>query len=140
MKRSRRQNRRGFTLTEVLLVMAILVMIGGLAVVGFLQAQNRATRDAARSEINTMKSACTQYRLQLNRFPSKLDDLFTPPQGVTPSQWGGPYLTSGSKFDPWGNEYRYEFNEQTLEVRITSAGPDGIPGNEDDIPAPTEQQ
>lgn len=138
-KRSFRNSRRrkGFTLTEVLLVLAILVMIGGMAVVGFMQAQGRATRNIVLTEIKTIESACTQYKLQLNRYPAKLDDLYTLPQGVSQAQWGGPYLTEGNGKDPWGNPYQYSADELTHVVKISSAGPDGQPGNADDVP---EQQ
>lgn len=133
MKKRQNRNRKGFTLTEVLLVMAILVMIGGMAVVGILQAQKRATRDAALTEIAAMETACTQFRLAMNRFPGKLDDLFSPPQGTSPSQWGGPYLTNGDKIDPWGSDYTYKANEETMEVMITSPGPDRQAGTDDDV-------
>ena len=133
MKKRYRKRRKGFTLTEVLLVMAILVMIAGMAVVAIFSAQKRASRSAALNEIATLENACTQYRLQLQRYPAKLQDLFTPPQGVDPTKWGGPYLDKGDTKDPWGNEYQYEANEQNDIVRISSAGPDGTPGNADDV-------
>ena len=137
MNKRRRNRRQGFTLTEILLVMAILVMVASMAVVGILSAQKRASRGAALTEIESMKTACTQFRLELNKFPDKLDDLFVPPQGVSQAQWGGPYLDKGDVLDPWGNRYQYSQNMQTDTVIITSAGPDGQPGNEDDVPGPS---
>ncbi|HMO15456.1 MAG TPA: type II secretion system protein GspG [Pirellulaceae bacterium] len=138
MPKSRRRNRKGFTLTEVLLVMAILVMIGGLATVAIFQAQNNATRNATISEINALKQACTRFRLQTNHFPNKLDDLVILPAGMTQAKWGGPHLDRrpGPILDPWGNPYRYERNEQTFQVNIWSTGPDGVP-SDDDVPTPS---
>jgi len=146
MKPKRRQHRRrgarrqGFTLTEVLLVMAILVMIASMATVAIFTANRRATRNAVLSEISTMENACTQFRLQLQRYPAKLEDLFTPPQGVSVDRWGGPYLDKGDIMDPWNNPYNYEANEGQDLVRISSAGPDGQPGTDDDIPNPNDQR
>lgn len=134
--RQRKLARRGFTLTEVLLVLAILVMIGGMAVVGIMQAQGRATRQAAQREIGQIESACTQFRIQMLRYPNTLEELYNLPNGVNQQQWGGPYLTKGNGNDPWGNPYQYAKDENTYVLQITSAGPDGQPGNSDDVPTP----
>lgn len=134
MRRNRqRRNRQGFTLLEILLVAAILVVIGSMATIGYLSMQRGATQRLAMNEIRTMENACIQYKINVGTFPAKLVDLYQQPTGLTKMQWGGPYLTNGDTKDPWGNDYEYVANNQDDRVQISSNGPDGQDGTEDDV-------
>lgn len=134
----RRSLRRGFTLLELMLVMAILVLMSSLAVVAVLNLQRNANSDAAMTQINTLKTACKMYKLNVGRFPASLNDLAVPPSGMTQQQWRGPYLDDGKvPVDPWGSEFQYSADESTDRVLITSKGADGQPGTPDDVPGPT---
>jgi general secretion pathway protein G len=75
------------------------------------------------------------YKLQVGRFPNTLDDLYTMPSGMTRAQWGGPYLEEQVKNDPWQRPYTYGADEINDRVTITSSGPDGQAGTQDDVPA-----
>ena len=134
--RQRLRNRRqGFTLLELLLVMAILVILASLSTVAVLSMQSSSQNKAAFAEINTLKTQCINFKLSTLAFPKKLDDLIVLPAGMTQANWGGPYLTGKSiPKDPWQNPYKYAAKDATDEVIITSAGKDGQHGTLDDIP------
>ena len=140
MTGSRVTNRRarraiGFTLIEVLLVLIILVIIGSLAVNVFTGTQDKASINAAKSNVSLIRGAIDRYRLDMNKYPTKLADLWEQPSDSTASdKWGGPYMEQ-LKADPWGNEYQYtaEGKKNTNKYDFWSNGPDGQSGSEDDI-------
>ena len=136
--RPTRSDRKGFTLMELLLVMAILVIMASMVTFAFLNIQKNAQSDACLSQINTLENACISYKLQVGRFPNSLDDLFTQPAGLSARQWRGPYLNEAVPNDPWGNPYNYGPDEANNRVFIASPGPDGQQGSADDVPEPPQ--
>ena len=135
--KTRQRNRAAFTLMELLLVMSILVIMGGMVSFAFLNIGKTATMDLTQQQINTIESACIQFRLKHQRFPNTLNELTNPPSGMTQRKWGGPFLDEAIPRDPWGGEYAYTRDERNNVVSIRSAGPDGQMNSEDDIPDPT---
>jgi general secretion pathway protein G len=133
--RSRRRNRRGFTLVEILLVAAILVVVASMATLGYTAMQKRATSSLCRNEIKVLETACTAFKVNHQRFPDTLDNVLRAPQGMTTNDWGGPYVKSPnmSLKDPWGQEYRYSRDDAADLVMISSSGPDRQWNTEDDI-------
>jgi len=126
----------GFTLLELLLVMAILVVLASLSGFAIIGMQKNALTKAAFIEIQALEKACTAYRLNVGTFPQKLDDLYTAPNGLSRTQWGGPFLEKEVKADPWQRAYTYSADEAQGRVVIRSSGPDGQAGTEDDVPDP----
>ena len=126
----------GFTLLELLLVMAILVVLASLSTFAILNLQKTSLQKTAFMEIETLKKACKMYRLTVGSFPQKLDDLHANPSGLSRTQWGGPYLEKSIQADPWQRAYTYSADELSGVVTIQSAGPDGQAGTEDDVPDP----
>ena len=137
MKRFRNRKNRGFTLLELMLVMAILVVLAGLTGFAVLGMQRTQYARAAAAEIRVIKDACIAFKLNVGRFPATLEELSTPPSGMTAVQWGGPYLEKPVSNDPWQRPYIYSADDSTDRVFVTSVGPDGQQGTEDDIPGPT---
>lgn len=134
-RRLRNRRRQGFTLLELLLVMAILVILASLSTVAVLSMQSNAQSKAAFTQISTLKTQCINFKLSTLSFPKKLDDLVRLPQGMTQANWGGPYLQDKNiPKDPWQNPYKYSAKDATDEVFITSAGKDGQHGTSDDVP------
>jgi general secretion pathway protein G len=133
----RRRRRRGFTLMEILLVLAILVVLGSMVTVGFVQMQKRAYIDSARTQISQLESAVNLYTLHVGMPPSTqegLEALLVPPAGISdPHKWSGPYLNRENlPIDPWNMPYQYE-QVDADRFRIWSSGPDRASGTEDDI-------
>lgn len=130
------RRRRGFTLMEILLVLAILVILGALVGVSYSQIRKNAMIDTAKTQISNLETAVKTYQIEVGTFPSMdagLDALFNPPADAPPGKWRGPYLDATQlPLDPWNNPYNYElFNSEQFE--ITSNGPDGQPGTDDDV-------
>jgi general secretion pathway protein G len=143
--RTRRPRRSGFTLMEVLLVLAILVILGSFVTVGYVRLQQNANRDAATSQIKLIESAVELYTLDVGAMPSATDGLQalrTQPSDLgNPAKWRGPYLNQEIPKDPWGGDYQYEQtqdNDGNPIARIWSNGPDGAPGGNDDIDPTTD--
>jgi general secretion pathway protein G len=134
-RNSRRASRAGFTLIEVLLVLIILVIIGSLAVNVFTGTQDRASVNAAKSNVSLVRGAIDRYRLDMNKYPTKLEDLWTKPSDTAVAdKWGGPYMEP-LKPDPWGAAYQYsaQGKKNTDKYDFWSNGPDGQNGTDDDI-------
>lgn len=137
----RMRRRRGFTLMEILLVLAILVILGALVGVGFSRVRQNALIDSAKAQISNLESAVKVYQIDVGRYPggdSGLEALLAPPSDAPQGKWRGPYLEGVTQLplDPWGNPYNYEiyqdnYNDEQFE--ISSSGPDQQPGTDDDV-------
>ena len=137
----RRDRRRGFTLLEILLALALLGLLAGVLITNtggiFGQGQEAAARIFVR---DTTKIGLTRYRLDLGDYPSTtegLSALVSPPANRA-DRWRGPYLDApGGKLpvDPWGEPYRYRYpgTKNKGGYDVYSTGPDKADGTEDDI-------
>jgi general secretion pathway protein G len=134
--RRRRTRRSGFTLMEVLLVLAILVILGSMVGVFFAGMQKQGYEKAAKSQIQSFEKLLDLYRLDVGTYPTTnqgLQAVRTQPTDLSrPEKWKGPYAQKDIPLDPWGNPYRYEFTGGTMP-RISSDGEDLQAGTEDDI-------
>ena len=141
MSHRRPRRHRGFTLMEVLLVLAILVILGSFVTVGYIRLQKNANIDAAKSQITMLEDAVQHYSLAVGTVPTTqqgLEALRAAPADLkNPAKWSGPYLEKELPLDPWGGQYQYE-QLNAEEFRIWSNGPDGTSGSEDDVT--TQQQ
>ena len=135
-ERNRRARRRAFTLVEVLLVLAILVMIGGIAATSVFRSFSKAKVNTAKATIEALESPIELFMIDIGQPPTTQQGLqalrTAPPDLPDPSAWNGPYLKKEVPKDPWGNDYIYEYLGNG-QYRITSAGPDGQVGTPDDI-------
>jgi general secretion pathway protein G len=133
-RRSRR--RRGFTLMEILLVLAILVVLASMVGVGYVKIQQGALKSAAQTQVGLLEDAAKLYALHIGSPPNTLDDLLVvPPDLANPAKWSGPYLEKRElPLDPWNQPYQYEIIDPAeATFRIWSNGPDQQPGSSDDI-------
>ncbi len=144
--------RHGFTLTELLIVMAILVLLVSMVGPRLLGSKKKADINATKTQIGMFQAALERYAIDVNRFPNTeegLDALVTEPgdsdRGDSDSEsssssstsWDGPYLKQNTlPNDPWGNSYGYEFppkHSKSEQPEIWSFGPDGEEDTDDDI-------
>lgn len=136
MSRRSPSRRRGFTLMEILLVLAILVILGSLVGFYFAGTQEDAMKSATRSQMGLLKTPLDQYRLHMNRYPNSLEELLQPPADGNAGNWQGPYLEQDQlPTDAWGNPFNYQpvqrNNRSTFE--IWSVGPDGVDNSGDEV-------
>ncbi len=148
MRNSKNCERRrgGFTLVEMLVVLAILVLLISMVGPRILGSKQKADISAAKTQIGMLMAALERYVLDMKTYPETdvgLSALTEDPssEDEKKSKWEGPYITKSSiPKDPWGNEYQYEFpgthsetSEKKKEPEIWSMGPDGQDNTEDDI-------
>ena len=120
---------RGFTLVELLLVLIILALIGGLVLPNIIGRAEGAKVKAASSQIDRLAMAVETYYMDTNNFPDDLDALVDDKGGV--AGWNGPYVKKSILKDPWGRDYVYQYPGERGQFDITSLGADGQPGGED---------
>jgi general secretion pathway protein G len=127
-----RSNRRsGFTLLELLLVLAILVVLGGIVLVNFGGAQDEANVKTTISQLNSLKQAVQFYQIRMNSLPKSLDELKDgPSDSAKKSKWTGPIIERIPE-DAWGNSINYTLKGNSYELR--SGGLDGQMNTDDDI-------
>ena len=153
MTRSMRKHaRQGFTLMEMLVVLAILVLLVAMVAPRVLGTQKKADINAAKTQVGLLKASLERYALDMKTFPATeqgLQALLEAPaeeggaamegegQATGTTNWDGPYLNSTElPRDPWGNDYQYEYppTHGTGDFPdIWSYGPDKEDGTEDDI-------
>ncbi len=119
---------RGFTLIEILVVMAIIGMLAVMVAPNIFRQQAGAMRDAALSQISSLETALDSFRLDMNQYPDSLSELMENESGS--ASWNGPYLRREIPADPWGNEYVYQSDGRNFT--LISYGADGVQGGEDD--------
>jgi len=119
---------KGFTLIEILVVMAIIAMLAVMVAPNIFNQQAGAQRDAALSQIAALEAALDTHRLDVGEYPDSLEGLRENNDGR--ASWNGPYLRREVPLDPWGFEYVYESNGRGFT--LLSYGPDGEVGGEGD--------
>lgn len=124
-----REMKQGFTLVELLLVVAILGILATVVVVNFTGKQVDAMIKATRGSIANIGVAVDLYEVDTGKLPSSLGNLIS---GSGEPNWNGPYLRGGLPADAWGTPFSYS-SQNTKSYEIRSAGPDAQTGNEDDI-------
>lgn len=118
---------RGFTLVELLVVVAILGILGTIAIQNVKAHIDKANETAARATVQTVNEAVTSYYIKNKKMPSSLAQLTEGNDDDPPILEGGDKAIN----DPWDNELRYE--QKGKRFVVISAGPDGEFGTEDDI-------
>ena len=130
MQRLKHRQYAGFTLVELLVVLAILGMLAALVGPQVLNQLGGAKSKSAGIQIRDFEQALELYKLDVGRFPRTeegLEALVDKPSSAT--GWNGPYLKKSTiPDDPWGNAYQYRYPGKNGGVDIVSMGADGRPG------------
>ena len=121
-----RAARAGFTLVELLLVVAILATLATVVAVKFSGQGEQARIAATRTSISAIKTAVEAYEIRMGKYPNSIDDL------TVGSDSAPALLDKGKINDSWGNPFEFR-KTGTYDFKIISAGPDGQIGSDDDI-------
>ena len=133
-----RASRRAFTLLEILVVLAIIGLLAGLAITNVGKIFGGAQHSTVKIFVSqSMKTSLTTYRIQMGDYPSTAEGLqaLVSAPGSKADRWHGPYIEGKMPKDPWGEDYQYAYpgakNKSSYD--LWSKGPDKQSGTEDDI-------
>ena len=127
-----RETEAGFTLLEILVVIAILGLLIGLVAPAVLRQLGGARTNIAKQSIERLSSVLDLYKLDTGSYPTTeqgLQALNVRPTGV--STWNGPYVKGDAvPMDAWNHPYSYRAPSQRSghDYDLCSAGPDANAG------------
>jgi len=132
---------RGFTLIEVMIVILIVLMLGGLVAWNLLGTKEEAKAGIVQIQMNTIKDALKQFRFVYDRYPTDEEGLKvlwdkTAMTDETEVKKWKPFLEKAVPKDDYGNEWGYRQksehgNEDMYD--LWSFGKDKQEGTDDDI-------
>ena len=133
----RRKDERGFTLTELMVVIFIIGLLATVVMMNVLPSQDKAMVTKARADIAVIESALEQYRLDNLAYPATGDGLnalvTAPPALAQPERYRRGGYIKRLPDDPWGRPYQYQApGADGKPFDIWSTGADGAPGGTGD--------
>lgn len=129
-QRNRLNGVKGFTLVELLVVMAIIAMLAALVGPKLFPKLGKGKQAAAKAQIELLGQALDQYRLDVGRYPTTQETLTSLVSSPGIDGWDGPYLKKALPADPWGRPYVYTCPGSYGEYDLVSHGRDGQTGGE----------
>jgi general secretion pathway protein G len=116
--------RAAFTLMEMLVVVAILVVLAGAAVPIYLNYLDNAKRDRVKADFKVLETAINTYYMNNEIYPQQLQALTLPDQNGHAA-----LLEPAALLDPWQHPYQFDgqLHPQTRRPHLISQGPPGGP-------------
>ncbi len=121
---STRQGQAGFSLIEILIVVALIALIAGMVANQVFGGQDRAKVKMAQSQIAALAGKVSEYENDTGNLPQRLDDLVSSSSNA--KGWLGPYSKESELKDPWNTPFEYSLSGRSFV--ITSYGADRKPG------------
>lgn len=137
LKQKLRKTQKGFTILEVMIVIAILGMMASLVVGNLMDSADEAKVQSTAIEIKNLESILDLYKLKAGQYPTTeqgLEALVSAPEiEPTPRNYPANGFLDELPQDKWGNDYQLINPGEMGKFDLFSVGPDGEAGTEDDI-------
>lgn len=119
-----RKNEKGFTLIELVVVIAIIGILAAVVAPQAFKAIDKSRVAAAESDLKAIKSAVINYYTDTSEWPETAEtqdeatNTFVTGNNL-PSTWNGPYLERWPAKNPWGGEYQYhnDYSDGDVEIK-----------------------
>lgn len=132
--RTVKNQERGFTLIEIMIVVAIIAVMAATVGAKLFGNVTKAKQTKVQSDIQAISAQLSIYRLDNNNFPSTdqgLEALVAKPTGEpAPRNWK--QLLDKVPKDPWGREYLYLSPGEHGEFDLYTLGRDGQSGGDEE--------
>ena len=129
-RRDPRSGEAGFTLLELLVVLAILGLLAAIVAPQVLRYLGTSRTQTAKVQIENISASLDHFQLDVGRYPTPeegLDALVKAPPNAP--NWNGPYLKKASGLvDPWGAKYVYLIPGKHGEADVYTLGSDHAEG------------
>jgi general secretion pathway protein G len=119
-------SRAGFTLIEIMVVIAIIGLLATIIAPNVVNKFKQAQITTTKSKMANVKQALDEYRMKHSKLPDSLDVLLEPDE----KNLGDPYVEQDNLLDAWGQPF--QFVKQGNKFDIISLGADGIEGGENE--------
>ena len=132
---ARQNNRKGFTLVEIMAVIIIIGLLAAIGAVNFLGQTDKARVITTKANAKMLHNAVASFKMDTGRYPNEdegLEVLLEEPSDVIGYPPGGYLDTTDVPLDAWGNEFEYiRYPESGKPYVVVSYGADGEEGGED---------
>jgi general secretion pathway protein G len=127
------QNRRGFTLIEIMVVVIVIGILAATIIPQFVGTTHDAKVGSAKAQVAQLESALERFNVHMDRYPTTEEGLKALVAAVAgeETKWRGPYIKL-LRPDPWGNPYQYRRPgiRHPNSFDLWSRGADGADGGE----------
>lgn len=126
--RSAMSRSQGFSLIEILIVMALIAVIAGMVAKNVAGGRQKGLYNAAKTQVQQLSGKVEEYALDVGNPPESIDALFSQP--ADSSNWNGPYVKEKDLKDAWGTPMQYRYPGEHGDYDLWSYGSDKKEGGE----------